>query len=52
MGGKATIYNLLGQKVQEFKVNQKNQNHNLNKGMYLIELAKDGKKETKKLIVN
>jgi len=50
--GKATIYNLLGQKVQEFKVNQNSQNHNLNKGVYLIELAKEGKKETKKLIVN
>ena len=50
--GKATIYNLLGQKIQEFMINQTSQNHNLNKGMYLIELAKDGKKETKKLVVN
>jgi ELWxxDGT repeat protein len=49
---KATIYNLLGQKLQEFKVNQNSQNHNLNKGIYLIELTKEGKKETKKLIVN
>ena len=52
VGGKATIYNLLGQKIQEFKVNQNSQNHNLNKGVYLVELAKDGKKEAKKVIVN
>ena len=52
VGGKATIYTLLGQKIQEFKVNQNSQNHNLNKGVYLVELAKDGKKEAKKVIVN
>lgn len=52
VGSKATIYNLLGQKAQEFDVHQNSQKHNLNKGVYLIELAKEGKKETKKLIVN
>lgn len=51
LGSKASIYNLLGQKTQEFYVHQNSQNHNLNKGIYLIELAKEGKKETKKIIV-
>lgn len=51
LGSKASIYNLLGQKTQEFYVHQNSQKHNLNKGIYLIELAKEGKKETKKIIV-
>lgn len=52
IGSKATIYNLLGQKIQEFMVNQKIEHQNLNKGMYLIELTKNNKKKTKKLMIN
>jgi ELWxxDGT repeat protein len=52
VGGRATIYNLLGQKINEFKVNQNSQTYNLNKGIYLIELAKNNKKEIKKILVN
>jgi len=49
---KATIYNLLGQKVKDFDLNSTTTNQNLNKGVYLIEIEKDGHKTTKKLIIN
>ncbi|WP_304199449.1 T9SS type A sorting domain-containing protein [Flavobacterium alvei] len=52
MGAKATIYNLLGQKVKDFSLNSTTTNQTLNKGVYLIEIEKDGNKTTKKLIVN
>ena len=52
MGAKGTIYNLLGQKVKDFSLNSTTTNQTLNKGVYLIEIEKDGNKTTKKLIVN
>lgn len=51
VGSKATVYTLLGQKIKEFTVNQKAQNHNLNKGTYIIEFVKDNKKGSTKLII-
>jgi photosystem II stability/assembly factor-like uncharacterized protein len=52
MGAKGTIYNLLGQKVKDFSLNSTTTNQTLNKGVYLIEIEKDGNKTTKKLIAN
>mgnify|MGYP000865934892 FL=1 len=52
MGAKASIYNLLGQKIKDFKLNSTTTNQNLNKGIYLLEIEKDGTKTSKKLIVN
>ena len=52
IGAKATIFNLLGQKVKDFSLKSTNTNQTLNKGMYLIEIENIGNKSTKKLIVN
>ena len=52
MGVKATIYNLLGQKVKDFDLKSTTTNQSLNKGIYLLEIEKAGNKNTKKLIVN
>jgi uncharacterized repeat protein (TIGR03803 family) len=52
IGAKASIYNLLGQKVKGFNLNSTITNQTLNKGMYLLEIEKEGNKTTKKLIVN
>jgi hypothetical protein len=49
---KARIYTLLGQKIKEFNLNSTTTNQNLNKGIYLLEIEKDGTKTSKKLIVN
>lgn len=49
---KATVYNLLGQKVKVFYLKTKTTNLTLNKGTYLLEIEKNGNKTTKKLIVN
>jgi hypothetical protein len=52
ISSKATIYNLLGQKIKDFSLKATITNQSLNKGMYLLEIDKDGSKTTKKLIVN
>ena len=52
IGSKAIIYNLLGQKIKDFKLNSTTTNQNLNKGIYLLEIEKEGIKTTKKLIIN
>ena len=52
IGSKATIYNLLGQKVKYFELKSTTTNQTLNKGIYLLEIEKEGIKTTKKLIVN
>jgi len=52
VGAKATIYNLLGQKVKDFDLKSTTTNQSLNKGIYLLEIEKAGNKNTKKLIVN
>ena len=52
MGAKATIYNILGQKIKDFSLNVLTTTQNLNKGMYLLEIEKDGNSSTKKLLVN
>lgn len=51
IGAKATIYTLLGQKIKEFGIIQKTQNCNLDKGIYIVEIIKDNKKVSTKLIV-
>ena len=52
MGAKTTVYNLLGQKIKDFSLKSSTTNQFLNKGIYLLEIEKDGNKTTKKLIVN
>ena len=52
IGSKATVYNLLGQKVKDFDLKSITTNQYLNKGIYLLEIEKDGNKTSKKLIVN
>ena len=52
MGAKATIYNILGQKINQFTLDFLTTTQNLDKGMYLIAIEKDGNSSTKKLLVN
>ena len=52
LGSKATVYNLLGQKIKSFSLNSTITNQTLGKGIYLIQIEKNGIKTTKKLIVN
>ena len=52
IGSKATIYNLLGQKVKDFSLKTTTTNQYLNKGIYLLEIEKEGVKTNKKLIIN
>ena len=52
VGAKGTIYNLLGQKVKDFELKSTTTNQTVNKGIYLLEIEKEGNKTTKKLMVN
>lgn len=49
---KATIYNLLGQKVKSFTLKSTNTSQNLNKGIYFLKIENEESKITKKLIIN
>jgi hypothetical protein len=51
IGAKGTIYNILGQKIKNFSLKELNTNQFLNKGIYLLEIEKNGSKSTKKLII-
>lgn len=52
LGANVTIYNLIGQKTEVFKIDSTVKEAQLDKGIYLVELEKKGAKLTKKLIVN
>ncbi|MBK9223846.1 MAG: T9SS type A sorting domain-containing protein [Flavobacterium sp.] len=53
IGAKATFYSLLGQKIKTFDLKSTTTNQYLNKGIYLLEIEKEGIKTCKKkLIVN
>jgi uncharacterized repeat protein (TIGR03803 family) len=52
IGANATVYNLLGQKIKDFDLKSTTTTEFLNKGIYLLEIEKNGSKTTKKLIVN
>ncbi len=52
IGAKATIYNLLGQKIKTLDLKTTTTTEVLNKGIYLLEIEKDENKTTQKLIVN
>jgi uncharacterized repeat protein (TIGR03803 family) len=52
IGAKATIFNILGQKIKDFNLNSTSTNQILSKGMYLLEVEKSGSKASKKLIIN
>ncbi|MES2410289.1 MAG: T9SS type A sorting domain-containing protein [Bacteroidota bacterium] len=51
VGGKATIYNLLGQAVKEFNIDENEEQTNLNPGVYLVNVQKENKTITKKIVV-
>lgn len=52
IGAKVSVYNILGQNIKEFQLDGLTTNQNLGKGMYVIEIEKDGDKTSRKLIVN
>lgn len=52
LGSKVTIYTILGQKVKQFTIENTITNQGLNKGIYVLEIGKEGSKMIKKLIVN
>ena len=52
IGSKAIIYTILGQKVKQFMLENTVTNHNVDKGIYILEIEKGGSKTTKKLIIN
>ncbi len=52
VGAKVSIYNIVGQKIKDFSLDVLTTTQNLNSGMYLLEIEKDGSKTTRKLIVN
>jgi len=51
IGSKGTIFNLLGQKVKDFDLKSTTTNQTLNKGIYLLEIEKEGNKSSKRVIV-
>ncbi|MBC7721092.1 MAG: T9SS type A sorting domain-containing protein [Pedobacter sp.] len=52
VGAKVIVFNILGQIIKDFTLNTITTNQNLDKGMYLLEIEKEGNKTTKKLLVN
>ena len=52
VGGKSTIYNLLGQVVKTYSMVETIQNATLEKGVYLIEINKGNQVSTKKIIIH
>ena len=51
IGSNAIIYNLFGQSIKAFSIDDANQNVNLEKGVYLLQIQKDNQVITKKIIV-
>ena len=51
IGSKAVIYNLLGQSIKAFSIDEVNQNTNLEKGVYLLQIQKGNQVSTKKIII-
>ncbi|MES2477923.1 MAG: SBBP repeat-containing protein [Bacteroidota bacterium] len=51
IGAKASIYNLLGQKVRDVELNESNTKQSLTPGFYVIEITKEQKRTIKKLLV-
>ncbi|HQX04783.1 MAG TPA: T9SS type A sorting domain-containing protein, partial [Flavobacterium sp.] len=51
IGSNAIIYNLFGQSIKAFSIDDANQNVNLEKGVYLLQIQKNNQVITKKIIV-
>jgi len=51
VGSKATIYNLLGQSVKEFTMNETIKNVSLNQGVYIVQIQYGNQVTTKKIII-
>jgi Secretion system C-terminal sorting domain len=52
VGAKVSVYNVLGQKAKNFSLDGLNTNQNLEKGIYILEIEKEGNKISRKLIVH
>jgi uncharacterized delta-60 repeat protein len=51
LGSKAIIYNLLGQSIKEFIIDEVNQNAYLENGVYMLQIQKGNQVSTKKIII-
>lgn len=51
IGSKAFIYNLLGQEIKTFSIEEVNQNVNLEKGVYMLQIQKGNQFSAKKIII-
>lgn len=51
IGSKVSIFNMLGQIITSFNLDQLTNNQNLDFGMYILEIEKDNDKISKKLII-
>ncbi len=51
LGAKVVIFNAMGQKIKSFELLTLETMQNLNSGLYIISIEKEGKKAVKKLIV-
>ena len=51
IGATSDVYNLLGQKIKSFEITELETKQNLNPGVYVIVIEKEGKKHTQKIIV-
>lgn len=51
LGAKVLVYNIIGQNIKTFKLDNLNTKQSLDSGMYILEIEKDGNKINRKLIV-
>lgn len=51
IGATSDVYNLLGQKIKSFEITELETKQNLNPGVYVIVIEKEGKKHTQKIVV-
>ncbi|WP_295337690.1 T9SS type A sorting domain-containing protein [Flavobacterium sp.] len=51
MGSKVVIYNLLGQEIKTFAIEDISQDVNLERGIYMLQIQKENQVKTKKIII-
>ncbi len=51
LGANVEVYNIIGQKIKSFELLEIATKQNLNSGIYIVAVEKDGKKITKKIVV-
>lgn len=52
LGSNASIYTILGQQIENFKISDTISSKNLSKGVYILQILKDDKTISKKLIID